>query len=113
MRVRDVMTTAVVTARPDTTFDELVDLMLRYRVSGLPVIDDDRRPIGIATESDLVAKEAFHERATPRPASPVVFPAENTWVVKARGTCAAELMSSPVRTVRPDDLLRLAAARWS
>jgi len=49
MRVRDVMTTAVVTARPDTTFDELVELMLRYRVSGLPVIDDDRRPIGIAT----------------------------------------------------------------
>jgi CBS domain-containing protein len=112
VRVRDVMTTTVVTARPATSFQELVDLMLRYGVSGIPVVDDESHPIGIVTEADLVTKEAYGSQH--RPLAAVValtFPQENTWAAKARGACAGEIMSEPVRTVRPDDLLRLAAAR--
>jgi CBS domain-containing protein len=39
------------------------------------------------------------------------FRAENRWAIKARGMTAAALMSTPVHTVRLDDLVRLAAAR--
>ena len=46
MRVRDIMTTTVVTATSETTFQELVDSMLRHGVSGIPVIDGERRPSG-------------------------------------------------------------------
>jgi CBS domain-containing protein len=106
------MTTTVVTARPDTTFQQLVDLMFRNGVGGIPVVDDDGHPVGIVTESDLVTKEAYRSQRRPVPAaSPVVFRQENTWSAKARGGCARELMSTPVRTARPDDLLRMAAAR--
>jgi CBS domain-containing protein len=108
MRVRDVMTTTVVTATLDTPFQTLVDLMMRHGVSGIPIVDAERRPIGIVTEADLVSKEAYGAR---RRLLDVAFRAENTWAAKARGLNAEEIMSTPVRTVRPDDQLRLAAAR--
>ncbi len=112
MRVRDIMTTDVVTAEANTTFHRLVDLLIEHGVSGIPIVDPDRHPIGIVTEADLVSKEAFGgRRRVLDVAAGHAFRAENTWASKARGATAAEIMSAPVRTVRPDDLVRLAAAR--
>jgi CBS-domain-containing membrane protein len=112
MRVRDVMTTTVVTATADTPFQRLVDLMLRHGISGIPIVDDRHHPIGIVTEADLVSKEAYGARRRPLDvAAAFAFRAENTWATKARGLTAGGVMSAPVRTVRPDDQLRLAAAR--
>jgi CBS-domain-containing membrane protein len=112
MRVRDVMTTSVVTAGPDASFQELVGLMLDHGISGIPIIDATHRPIGIVTEADLVSREAFGgRRRMLEVATDVAVRAENIWAAKARETKAAALMSVPVRTVRLDDLVQLAAAR--
>jgi CBS-domain-containing membrane protein len=112
MRVRDVMTTAVVSVGLDASFRELVGLMLDHGISAIPVVDEDRRPIGIVTEADLVSKEAYGgRRRVLDVAAAASFRAENRWAIKARGMTAAALMSTPVRTVRLDDLVRLAAAR--
>ena len=112
MRVRDVMTTNVVTADPDTTFQRLVDLLIENGISGIPIVDAEQHPIGIVTEADLVSKEAYGgRRRVLDVAAGRAFRAENTWAVKARGVTAADIMSAPVRTVGPDDLVRLAAAR--
>ena len=54
MHVRDIMTTAVVTATADTSFQELVELMLQHRVSGLPVVDGVGRPVGIVSRDDVL-----------------------------------------------------------
>lgn len=42
-----------VTIHPDATLTELDMLCHRYRVSGLPVVDDDRKLLGIITNRDL------------------------------------------------------------
>ena len=42
-----------VTVGPDATLAELDALCAKYRVSGLPVVDDDRRLLGIITNRDL------------------------------------------------------------
>ncbi len=42
-----------VTVGPDATLAELDALCGKYRVSGLPVVDDDRRLLGIITNRDL------------------------------------------------------------
>jgi CBS-domain-containing membrane protein len=106
------MTTTVVTAIADTSFQRLVDLMLQHGISGIPIVDDRHHPIGIVTEADLVSKEAYGARRRPLDvAAAFAFRAENTWATKARGLTAGGVMSAPVRTVRPDDQLRLAAAR--
>jgi len=106
------MTTAVITVGLEASYHELVGLMLDHHLSGLPVVDAARRPVGIITEADLLSKEAYGTRLSlVDNAATASFRAENTWAVKARGMTARDLMSSPVRTARLDDLVQLAAAR--
>jgi CBS-domain-containing membrane protein len=52
----------VVTATTDTAFQQLVDVMLRHGIGGIPVVDEHGWPIGIVTEADLVSKEAYGRR---------------------------------------------------
>ena len=109
MRVRDIMTTTLVTATIATSFQELVDLMIRNDVSGIPVVDGDGRPVGVVSEADIIAKEAYRSFLF-RPPDRSLGQQENTWAAKSRGLRAGDLMTS-LRTVHPDDLVRMAAAR--
>jgi CBS domain-containing protein len=56
MKAVDLMTSFVVTVRPDATIDYAAQLMLQYRISGLPVTDSDGAVLGIVTESDLLRR---------------------------------------------------------
>ena len=58
-RVRDVMTDEVVAVRRDASFKEMAARLRQYRVSAFPVIDENRRVIGIVSEADLLAREAL------------------------------------------------------
>jgi CBS domain-containing protein len=52
---RDVMTTDVISVRPDQSVDEAARLLVRNRISGLPV-ERDRRVVGVVSELDLIVK---------------------------------------------------------
>jgi CBS domain-containing protein len=54
MRARDIMTTPVTTVRPGTPIKEAAAVLAGNGFTALPVIDDNNRLIGIATEADLV-----------------------------------------------------------
>jgi CBS domain-containing protein len=56
MKVRDLMTKEVVTARGDSTLEEVARLLTRHRIRGVPVVDEENRLIGIITKSDLFPK---------------------------------------------------------
>ena len=62
MRVIDLMTADVVTVRRDTPLKEAARMMVRARVSGLPVIDDAGCLVGIITEADFLHREVERER---------------------------------------------------
>jgi CBS domain-containing protein len=67
MKAREFMTTRVVTVRADTPVHEAIRLMLQHRISGLPVVDDSERLIGIVTEGDFLRRsETGTERRRPR-----------------------------------------------
>ena len=51
--VHQLMTTDVVTIRPDTPIEDAAHLMMKKRIGGLPVVDDNHRPIGMITETDI------------------------------------------------------------
>jgi acetoin utilization protein AcuB len=53
MRVRDVMRRTVITARPSDPIERAALLMEEHRISGLPVVEDDRL-VGIVTITDLL-----------------------------------------------------------
>ncbi|WP_018686827.1 CBS domain-containing protein [Actinokineospora enzanensis] len=103
--IETVMTPDPATATVDTGFADLVWLMSEREVSGLPVVDADRRVLGVVSEADLLAKESVLERPHAVPA----LLRRHTERVRARGTMAGELMTSPAVTVRADATLPEAA----
>lgn len=51
--VKDIMTRHVLTAKPDTSMQEVALSLLNNKIGGLPVLDDDQQLVGIITESDI------------------------------------------------------------
>ncbi len=103
LRVRHVMTTPVVTVREDTCVKEVAEVLLRHRISGVPVLSAGGELVGIVTEADLLYKE-LPERAGGWRLRP--DPAE---VRKRAALTARDLMTRPVLTVEEDAPLREAA----
>jgi CBS domain-containing membrane protein len=54
MPVRDVMTKDVVTASRDMSIQEAARLLSENRISGMPVVDGDKRVIGVISEADIL-----------------------------------------------------------
>ena len=55
MNAGDIMTSNVVTVRPDTSVSRLAHLLLENRISAVPVVDDQDCLVGIVSEGDLLA----------------------------------------------------------
>lgn len=53
-RVHQIMTRQLVTAEPDTTLHDAVQLMLQHGISCLPVVDENLNPMGIVSWRDLL-----------------------------------------------------------
>jgi CBS domain-containing protein len=54
LRLRDIMTTDVLTLHPDTTLRDTIDLLAQKHVSGAPVMRDNT-VVGVITTSDLMS----------------------------------------------------------
>ena len=54
MLAKDVMTTPVMTVRPDAEVREIAALLLECGISGVPVVDEAGRVLGIVSEGDLI-----------------------------------------------------------
>ena len=52
--VRNVMTSTVVTIKRDADLHEAARLLSENRISGMPVVDDDNRVIGVISEADIL-----------------------------------------------------------
>lgn len=67
MKASDVMTQPVIAINCDASLQDAVRLMLRNRISGLPVVDYEGKPVGMLTEGDLLRRtETGTERTRPR-----------------------------------------------
>jgi CBS domain-containing protein len=56
MKTSEIMTSPVITVTPETSIAEAARLMLRHRISGLPVVDATGAVVGIITEGDLLRR---------------------------------------------------------
>ena len=59
----DIMTRDVAVVRPESSLLEAVKLMASRQISGLPVVDQSGKVVGIITEGDLVR---WHEGSSER-----------------------------------------------
>jgi len=67
MKASDIMTRNIISVGRGTLIGEAIYLMLDNQVSGLPVLDDSGKVVGILTEGDLLRRsETGTERHRPR-----------------------------------------------
>jgi CBS domain-containing protein len=113
MKVQDLMTTPVVSVGPQAPFGEIVETLLSHDVSGVPVVDDAGAVLGIVTEADLIAKEAYGYRRRRGIVllSDYLKGRDPAWVRKAGGLTARELMTAAVATAEPEEEVGAAARR--
>ncbi|GAA2552819.1 CBS domain-containing protein [Pseudonocardia hydrocarbonoxydans] len=61
MQARDVMTSPVITLRPDTPVRAAAALLISHGFTASPVVDADGRLLGIVTEADLMRGRIVRE----------------------------------------------------
>ena len=54
LSVRDYMTRDLITFKPDQSVEEVITLLIKNRISGGPVVDDDGRLVGVISEGDCI-----------------------------------------------------------
>jgi len=54
LSVLDIATTNLEMVNPKTSIRDAAQILLEYRISGLPVIDDNQQLVGIVTEADFL-----------------------------------------------------------
>jgi len=84
--VREVMATGLLTLRADLPIFQAIMLLLKNRVSGAPVVDDQGKLLGILSEKDCLN----------------VFANEAFFSINAGGQ-VGDYMSREVLTIDPDD----------
>ncbi|MFF8479414.1 CBS domain-containing protein [Streptomyces antibioticus] len=104
--VSDVMTHTVVALRDEVAFKDIARTMRRWRVSALPVLDEDGRVVGVVSEADLLPKEMLRDGDPDRFGRSPVRPDP---AAKADAVVARDLMTAPAVTVRADDTVARAA----
>lgn len=56
LTARQIMTPEVVTVKKTASIEELVELFVKHKVNGIPVVDDQGKVVGIVTEGDLIER---------------------------------------------------------
>ncbi len=110
MNVRDIMTHDVLTARLETPVYAVARLMQGGHLSGVPVVDDARKVLGIVTESDLILRNtrleppAFFQILDGR--IPLESPSHYQKRIRhILGTKASDIMTEKVVTIGPEALI--------
>jgi CBS domain-containing protein len=107
-KVGNVMTSEVVSVRETAPFKEIAGLLAQHRISGLPVVDDDEKVVGVISETDLLHRQV-KEDTDGFPWRPWRSRAARAGAQKAAALTADRLMSTPAVTVRADESIARSA----
>ncbi|HLZ01126.1 MAG TPA: CBS domain-containing protein [Bradyrhizobium sp.] len=104
MRAHQIMAKDVITVRPDTSIVEAARLMLEHHISGLPVLDERGKLIGIVSESDFLRRsEIATQRRRPRWLQFFIGPSrEANEFIHQHGRKIGEVMTRDLVTVAED-----------
>lgn len=99
MRVRDLMTQDVVTARPGDSLARLRDLMYDRDVRHMPVIEGDGLLVGLVSQRDLLRNQLIEQADVPDFIEDALL----------ERLLVRELMTTGVVSIEPDSDIRVAA----
>jgi CBS domain-containing protein len=108
--IEDVMTRRVITVRPEAPVQEAARLMATNRISGLPVVEESGRVVGIISVGDLILRQ---KRPRIRPWWHLFFESSERLAheqQKILGLTVAEVMTRPALVISPVFGIEVAAA---
>ena len=117
-KASDVMTTDVITVRPETSLRELGKILAEKHINGVPVVDIEGGVLGVVCESDLVKQNKPLHIPTVFVILDSVIPLENPWRLhqefkRLAATTVGDIYSHPATVVDPEmdlaDVARLMA----
>lgn len=112
MRAADVMTSVVITVTPDDLVQDVARILLKHRISGVPVVDKQGRLVGIVSEGDLM-RRAETDTDTQRSWWLRLMAGNEALAkdyVQAHARKVSDIMTTDLVTARPDASLRDIAA---
>ncbi|MEU1879100.1 CBS domain-containing protein [Streptosporangium sp. NPDC020072] len=113
VKVSEIMTREVTSVDGATPFKDVAEVLIAHGVSAVPVVDAGNHVIGVVSEADLLHKEEFKEQYYREGYQPPLrarlrhrlAQEQDRGRAKAHGDTAAELMTSPAVTVRPQSAI--------
>jgi CBS domain-containing protein len=112
MKVADIMAVDVASVGPRMALKDVAATLLERRISGVPVVDDAGRVLGVLSETDILQKELGKVHARSRLGGRFRNGHGDHGEIQAKveATNAGEAMSSPPVAVRPKASITEAAA---
>lgn len=92
LKAKDMMTKDVITVKPEATVEELARLLIEHKISGVPVVDEGKKLIGIVTENDLISQNR-------RLHIPTIIRLFDAYIVLGSGKLESEIRKMAATTV--------------
>lgn len=95
----DIMTRRVLTVKRETPLQEVAEVMAMSGVAGVPVINDNKRVIGVISEKDFLKSMGIKERINLMSVIAECLKGKGCVVVTIKGKTAKDIMTSPPVTI--------------
>lgn len=106
LKARDIMNAEPAYCAPDTPLSEIARRFADEDLTGLLVVDDDKRLLGVITDSDLIDQQANLHLPTALAVFDMVIPVGEqrfeSEIRRMQAMTAEDLMQTDVQTVQPD-----------
>ena len=102
VEAKDVMNPDVVYVTPGTHLKEVAEIMGRHAISGVPVVDEDQKVVGVISEKDFLSQMGIQKNITFMSVVAECLIGNGCMAVDIRGKSAADIMTSPAITVYED-----------
>jgi len=99
---REIMTRDVIAVASDATLPEVASVMARSGVSGVPVIDAERRVVGVISEKDFLSSMGADKRGSFMEVVADCLDSKGCVALPIREEHAAEVMTTPPITAGED-----------
>jgi CBS domain-containing protein len=114
LTVGDIMQSQVITVGPSTTARELANTLAENSISGVPVVDEEDRVVGMVSEADIIVQDAELHFPYYVPLLDSVIYLQSFHKFEERlhkmfGSQVKEIMSREVTVISPDASVRDAA----
>jgi CBS-domain-containing membrane protein len=109
VKVSEVMRREVTSVQPDSPLTEVVELLLDKDFTAVPVIDDQRRVVGMVSDNDLLTRGGMEVTLSLKRAADAEFVRQLHGALENPTRRVAEVMTRDVVTVSPDVALGTAA----